>query len=389
VSDRLRGWHGSRIVGLGLVALATVLLLVPELPLSSGHSATSDTRVAGYPQRLGFVRPAPALPDQPGPLAAVVTDNNFGNSIHLVADQRGRLWNSGYTRNAPALSPDGTGLLALTDSDEPSLRLHDLTTGRVTQFAAVPPSPGVISRLETRWSPDGTQVLLTVDRAGRGQTLLVDVVDGEISTLARHSLGAGWLSADEVVLVHPSTKRHRLVSIDVEVRRLGTRTTRRTTLVPEVPWGTSPPTSSGVSLSPGGRLLVLEGGTKEAPSPAARFFDPLTGGQLEARDVKNAAGCAISWRGEDPVVPTKRLGEPAGAVLVASDAVRPVVAIHPRQQSFCITWAADAINGRPATALFGASGALWTWYARPLGALVLALIGGALLVRRRGQGHST
>lgn len=377
------------MAGLVLVAAAPVPLLIPYLPISPGLPASADARIEGYPQRLEFVRPAPALPDKPGPMAAVVRDNNFGNSTHLVADQRGMLWNSGYTMTAPALSPDGTRLLALPDSDQPTLRLHGLTTGRVSEFDIVPPSRGYINRLEPRWSPDGTLVLLTVDRARREHTLLVDVVDGEVWVLARRALGAGWLSQDEVVLVHPSTKRHELVAIDVEVRSLGTGTGRRTTLVPEVPWGTNPPNSTGVSLSPAGRLLVMDAGTKHTPSPAARFFDPLTGVQLEARKVANAAGCTITWRGEDPVVPTKRQGEPAGSVEVARDRTTRLVAIHPKQQSFCITWAADAIAGRPTPALFGTSGARWTWYARPLGALALALLGGALLVRRRGKGHST
>lgn len=389
MSERLRGWHWSRIVGLVLLALVPVLLLIPYLPISPGLPVSANPKIDGYPQRLGFLRPAPGLRDKPGPMAAVVRDNNFGNSTYLLADRQGKLWNSGYTTTAPALSPDGTRLLALPDMDQPTLRLHDLTTGQVTQFDGVPPSRGYINRIEPRWSPDGTLVLLTVDRARREMTLLVDVVDGAVSTLARRAIGAGWLSPDEVVLVHPSTKRHDLVAIDAEVRSLSTGTSRRTTLVPDVPWGTNPPNAAGVSLSPAGRLIVMESGTKQTPSPAARIFDPLTGGQLEARNVTNFAGCTISWRGEDPVVPTKRMGRPASSVVVTSDLQIPVVAIHPRQQSFCITWAADAINGQPTPAFFGTSSARWTWYARQLGAVALALLGGALLVRRRRQDQST
>lgn len=389
MSERLRGRHWTRIVGLGLVGLAAVLLLVPSLPQSSGWSGTSGATIQGYPQRLGFVRPAPALPEKPGPLAAVVRDNNFGNSIYLVAEQRGKLWDSGYTMTAPALSPDGTRLLGLLDGDQPTMQLHDLTTGQVREFDVMPPLRGNINLLEPRWSPDGTLVLLTVDRGRWEQTLLVDVRAGDVAILARRALGAGWLSADEVVLVHPATKRHDLVALDVEVRSLRTGTSRRTSLVPEVPWGADTSISANVSLSPAGRLLVMEGGTKQTPSPVALFFDPLTGRQLEAREVADATGCTIAWRGEDPVVPTKRQGEPAGSVVVTSAGLRPLIAIHPRQQSFCITLAADAITGRPTPALFGTSGAWWTWYARPLGAVGLVLLGGALLVRRRREDHST
>ena len=74
--------------------------------------------IDGYPQRITFERPSPALPDRSGPLAATLYDNNFGNRRELGVTSRGRLWELPHGINV--LSPDGRLLLTTQSGERPA-----------------------------------------------------------------------------------------------------------------------------------------------------------------------------------------------------------------------------------------------------------------------------
>ena len=104
----------SVVVVLAMIVVALVAGTVGGIAAVAGHAGPrsavdAKAPIDGYPQRIDFERPSPALPDRPGPLAATLYDNDFGNGRELGVTSRGRLWELPHGINV--LSPDGRKLL--------------------------------------------------------------------------------------------------------------------------------------------------------------------------------------------------------------------------------------------------------------------------------------
>ena len=108
--------HSVVVVATLVVALLAAALSGVAAVAGRGSRAPSASAVLepidGYPQRIGFERPSPQLPDRPGPLAATMFDNDFGERRELGEGvQRGIEW---------ALQP--TGRAQPLDGRQPRLR---------------------------------------------------------------------------------------------------------------------------------------------------------------------------------------------------------------------------------------------------------------------------
>ncbi len=378
-------------VVLGVVLTSTVVSSVVRHPASSASGPTS--LLDGYPQRIGFDRPSPQLPERPGPLAATLRDNDFGNMRPLGVTSQGDVYELPYGPNV--LSPDGTLLLTGPgDWADSRIAVRDLVTGDVRVFDDLGQTihgtePGEVRwKIDTNsavhWSPDGHTVLARFGDGGHGLRLLprlLDVSSGELTAVGAGA-PAGFLASGEAVTVRwedePSDGTILVTTTDVATGEASSRS-----LDLDGPWVGDPDMRLEASVSPDGTLALLEGTRDDV---TVRLLAP-DGTELAPRSVRNWDGCPPAWLGEDPVVPTATRGYggslAAGAELATPGGSRSLVAVHHRMQSSCLQLAADALRGGPDLALFGSSTALWTWYWWQL--LVVAALGLlmlALLVRR-------
>ncbi|MDN4161508.1 hypothetical protein [Nocardioides abyssi] len=392
---------GRVVLGcLAVLVLATVLQAVALLAGAGPSTATSAaTAVDGHPQRIGFVRPAPTLPDRPGPLAGTFYDNDFGNRRNLGLGPEGQVW-ALPAGGEPSLSPDGRLLLTAT-AGEPSgrLQLHDLVTGVRVAFDHIGVSPdrrelrGAAYRLGSRgvrWSADGRAVLALLGarpRFGRDVPAAIDLDTGRVRLVA-DGAAAGFDRAGRAVTVQVgrgAVSEQDWTATSTDVR---TGEAERLVLRPHGPWrGLSEP-QPGASVSPdGGTLLLVEAGLGSTPDVTVRRFSLDDGRELDAREVADWDHCEPTWSGVDPVVPTRT--DTAHSVLLTADGPRSLVAVHHRMQSFCLVLAADAVAAGPHPSFLGTRDALWTWYWRELllgltvAAAVAVLVGLRLLRRRR------
>ena len=86
-----RGVAAMLVVAL-LSALVSGIAAVREARSGPRPAGDASAPVDGYPQRIGFDRPSPDLPDRPGALAATLYDNAFGTGRPLGVTSRGGLW---------------------------------------------------------------------------------------------------------------------------------------------------------------------------------------------------------------------------------------------------------------------------------------------------------
>lgn len=389
-----RGRSGLVALGvvLGVALTSLVVSTVAHGPASSAAGGPS-TRVDGYPQRIGFDRPSPLLPDRPGALAATVRDNNFGDLRQLGVTPEGELYELPY--GPDVLSPDGTLLLTgQGDWSDSRIAVQDLVTGDLRVFDHLGMTihgtePGQVDfKIDTNsavhWSPDGRTVLARFGDGGHGLRLLprlMDVSTGELTVVAAGS-PAGFLATGEAVTVRwEGEPSHGTVLVTITDVATGEATSRP--LVLDGPWHGDPDARLEASVSPDGTLALLEGSRDDV---TLRLFAP-DGAELGPRRVSDWDGCPPAWLDDDPVVPTATRGSggslAAGAELASADGSRPLVAVHHRMQSSCLQLAADALGAGPHLALFGTSTAVWTWYWwQLLLAAVLALVALVLVVRR-------
>jgi hypothetical protein len=386
--------------------VAVVLLLVPSVSLRhTTHpvAGAPGARIDGYPQRIGFERPSARLPDRPGPLAATLDDNNFGNGRDLGVTSRGRLWELPLGWNV--LSPDGSLLLSAPDSGATSrLEVHDLSSGARHEFQNVTGSydarPSGMPHLDdyapVYWSQDQAAVLASFAPRStpvHHHPMVLDLGSGALTPVGGDE-PAGFRSPSQPVTVRKVGGENAAGGIVATTTNLRTGRSRDLRLRLADPWRGNPNADLTASVSPDGRtLLLVEPGRGRYPDARLRLFALGDGSELSPRRIGHLdASCLPSWRGADPVLGTEDVGarsKAAGAAVVTSDGPHPLVAVHYRLQSSCLQLTEAALEAGPHRALFGTWTYLWTWYWWELlvagGLPALALLG--LLARRRRAGH--
>ncbi len=385
---RVRRRAGVAAVCVALVA--AVLVAGPRLrhqPPPIGSDPSSG--VHSYPQRFGHQGSFDDLPDAPGALAATFTNNNFGDSFTVLVSPTGETW--GSVDRGAVLSPDGTLVLSSpfvalgmpADRADGALAVRNLVSGETRTLEAM--RPYVLATSSPMiWSPDNSSVLVSgrIPRSGTGDVpLLLDVSTGEVRPLGT-GVPVGFRSALEAVTLRQPGGPVATTPPTVVTTNIRTGDSTERVLPGSRPIGALRAVTT--SLSPNGSTLLVISREEDRYSEL-RMFDLARGKELPPRQVRDweGAGCATAWIGDDPVLPTKRLGSQARSILVTADGDKSLVALHPSNQSFCIQWAADAIAGGPQPALFGSWSAWWTWHWQQLAVGVGALLGGAYLVLRR------
>lgn len=371
-------------MAVGAWLVAVVLLAVSLVPGMAPRLAGLLPDDGGFPQRIGFIRGAPMLPDKPGPLAVVIDDNNFGNGGQEAVGRDGREWTLPTTQ-APALSPDGSRVALLVRR---TVEIRDLTEGTSTSW----PAPGN-DRVSTgsihsllAFMPDQTHLLVWMWGRTHGWTALLDVATGVLVRAEVNARPVGVTADGEIVALRAREDTLTVVMLDSRLAEV-----RRFTLAPVSGW-TSDPRDVGM-IAPDGGLVVPDG---DRGALVLRRFSLDDG--TETTDLNttvsgrsfSGSNCRLTWRGDDPVVITKSYGSQAKAVQIHPDgSTTQLLAIHHRMQSNCVTFAADALEAGPHWSFLGANDAVWTWYWRPL-LLILLVAGGVVwwVVSRRRRGRS-
>ncbi|MBC9735145.1 hypothetical protein [Nocardioides marmotae] len=401
----MRSGRWTRVAVLGAaLAVATVLQAVGLVTGAGPSTATSTaTSADGYPQRIGFARPAPPLPDRPGALAGTFYDNDFGNRRALALGPRGQLW--ALPPGVPSLSPDGRWLLTASSTvpGEP-LELHDLVTGTRKVFPDLGTSTDrtelrrgayqLVPRA-ARWSGDARSVLVLVaqrPRLGQEHAAVLDLGTGAV-TRVPDGTPAGFDAAGRAVTVRVARAGRPGEAWTATATDVVTGAVQRRVLRPRGPWAGAADPRPHAGVSPDGATVALvEAGLGDTPDATVRRFSLEDGHELDPRAVADFDHCEPSWSGEDPVVPTR--SNTAHSVLLDTDGPRSLVAVHHRMQSFCLVLVVDALAAGPHESFLGTRDALWTWYWRELllaltvGATALALATLLLLRRRRRRSGS-
>jgi hypothetical protein len=378
--SRKRGWRR--------LCMAFAVVLVAGWALVVWHGNANDPEIGGYPQRIGFERPSDGLPSRPGPLAATLYDNDFGNGRMLGVTATGRLWE--LPLGAAALSPSGR-LLLTQRWDQHQVLMQDLTTGDRRVLRNISTAAGVESSMRVFWTQDETAVLGNFGQAphlARDHPGILDLSTGALTDVGPGE-PAGFLFSSEAVTVRTIGRSSAIEGITATATDVGTGATRELPLRLAHPWRGDPDASLGASISPDGRTLILiEAGTGFTTDGTVRMFAMADGTELPPRSVSNWDHCPPSWLGQDPVIPTTTYQDGpgssrwAGAELLTENGSRSLVAVHPRLQSACLQLTADALEAGPRWALLGSSTAVWTWFVSPpLITASLLLLGLLVLIR--------
>lgn len=391
-------------------ALATLLVALVGV-IAAGTAGLADLRhsrppaasdsgdpVDGYPQRIGFERPSPQLPVRPGPLAATLYDNDFGNGRTLAVSSRGDLWELPYGVNA--LSPDGRFLLTSDRRRPAQLVVHDLVAGERVVLDGFGqnlgrPHPRRFTHVihpagSVRWAPDGSRVLAEFADPPRGfkfEEMVLDLGTGDLLDVA-NGQSAGFRSPTQAVTVRKVGDDSATGGIAVSTTTLPGGTTQELTLDLRAPWNGDPDSPLVPSVSPDGSTLLLVEVADGQKDATLRLFSLDDGSELDPRNVDDWDGCSPTWLGDDPVISTRdqpRGTSIAGSELVTADDSRPLVAVHYRLQSRCLQLTPAALSAGAHEALFGTWTNWWTWYwwQLLLAVSVLLLVLGAILWRRQ------
>ena len=363
-------------------------------PATEASASAARVPIDGYPQRIGFERPSSPLPDRPGPLAATLVDNNYGNARDLGVTSRGRVWE--LPRGINALSPDGEVLVTGEPWGDYSSRLavHDLTSGerRVLDDVGWTYDSSEAQRFRylvdeasaLHWSQDASLVLARVsqgrDRKSR-RPMVLDIATGGLTpVVGGHP--AGFRSPTEVVTVSKVGGGSAPGGILATISDLETGAAREVQLQLGEPWRGDSHSDLQASVSPDGvTLLLVENTYGSNPSRDLRLFSLSDGEEVERRGVPGMADfCSLTWFGDDPVIPTR--SGTAGSAVMTADGFQPLVAVHHRMQSTCLELTPAALEAGPHGAIWGTRTDTWTWYWQPALAFVLAMGGSAWLAWR-------
>ena len=352
-----------------LAAMVSGIAGVASLGSDAPTARSAPEPLDGYPQRIGFQRPSPKLPDRPGPLAATMEDNNFGELRVLGVTSRGRLWELPGWVNA--LSQDGRLLLtAESSTGSGRLAVHDLSSGDRRVFDGIGRSfesqePHVLDPYApVYWSQDGSAILSRFGDSphpDRSKPSVLDVASGVLTALPGDQPAGFLQSPSEAVTVTLLVDNKAAEGIVVTTTDVETGKTHDLPLNLDGPWTGDPENNLGASVSPdGSTLLLVEVAEDGSSEDSLRLFSLTDGSELQSRNIRDWDGCSPAWLDDDPVLPTK--DQAAGSALVTADGSRSLVAVHHRLQSSCLQLTAAALSAGPHRALFGTWTYLWTWY---------------------------
>ena len=299
-----------------LVAWLTAVALL-AVSLVPGVAPSVASRMPGngdgaFPQRVGFIRDAPALPDKPGPLALVIDDNNFGNGAQEAIGADGRAWRL-PTTVGPVLAPDGRRMAMLIDR---KVELRDLVAG-TTQSWPAPGDPqrsnGSIRELLS-FSEDEAELLAAVEGRTHGWAALIDLSSGDLVRSQVNAHPIGLTDNGDVVTLRASDDALTVVVLDHALSEV-----RRFRLTPTNGW-TSEPRERG-TLTPAGELLVLDGDRDRLILRRFSLEDGIETSQVVADlDGRNVGSCcSLAWLGDAPVIVAQTTGSQARARQVHAD----------------------------------------------------------------------
>jgi len=390
---------------------------VPSLPIGLDAvpplGEESELSVTSYPQRFGHQWFVTALPDRPGPAAALVevvkeTMSSAQPQGWQVLSPHGHRWKlptPWETAVHPTLSPHGRIVGYLADQAGPYV-LHNLLTGQRTEFnqfsapvMSADDTPiddteyAILSQSPSFWSPDGERVSVPGFDLGDSAAYISTVLDADGSVIeivhpASPGMAAGWASDDELVFVDwhksvPNSEPSLIDEITVRTVSLDGDVLDQVMLEPATPWQATWGNQWASHVSRDGTEIVV---LDQHAALVHRFS--LTDGRPTAEpsslpnDLDNV--CGVAWAGRQPTVPVRDIesDNTVTSVIDGGD-VHPLVAVEPELGARCIIWAADAVSGEPNGGVFGLSTAWWTWWWRELSAALITL--GVLwwLIRRR------
>jgi hypothetical protein len=401
-----------RLGGTAIVSAVAVVLAMAVAPLVGGPGLPlpiaddTDPGVDGYPQRIGHQWWVRALPDRPGPVAALINlsrDDGTDPGTWFAVSDSGHRWRIPMQEPStaePSISADGRRIAYLAGNGGPYV-IHDLTTGERILFPRIGGEGGerttrysVHYQYPGYWSPDGTSVLV----GGRGPgddelgTLRLDL-DGTVTLLddatatgrggAVHY--AGWTAENHVVWYSslPGEEGSDPVAeVEVHISTADGERVRSVVLRPDTPWRTDFLSQwDGVAGPLGSEIAILE---RASGDLLVRRFSITNGAELTGPVRTDETGtCAAGWARGVPIVPIVGRAEAMSqttTAIVASGEVTVPVAVKPGLGSRCIIWAADALAGE-AHGLFGRSMSWWTWWWRELAAGAALLFGLPIIVR--------
>lgn len=407
------------------VAVALVVSVLPGRDTTFAPPAEQRARTAasggvtGYPERVERRWHVVDCSAQSLPAAAVLQDADLG-WYAVGADGGYCRLSSASGLHPAALSPDGRAVAFMEGAPNGRLAVVDLITHEgtlfeylATEFHSLEHS---IADGPLQWSPDGSRIAVNVvtptpDGNASVARVLVLGTDGSTTALpfstpaagrgADGSKGtwraAGWRSPDEVVVVRDAPGQRLEVRSAIVGGSAGTAPPTQQRL-PSFTWPRDATyAASWFDVSPDGRRLLVQRQTLDGREVHHGVVDLLTG-KLEADPRESGAGVQVLAGDPDP------LGAPRARVLWAGDEVwtavggteAPVVfgvgvkvALDPRLDVASVTFARDALVGKPTAVPWGTSTSVLVWWRHELlaglAALVLTVLGLAVLRARRRE----
>ena len=366
-----------------LVAAAAVLgllaLVAPGLPAPVPTFArSSGTAVDGYPERIGRQWWVRALPERPGPLAALLQQSGSDGITWYAVRADGHRWElpevSHRTDLWPALSDDGR-LVAYLEQESGPYVVRDLVTGERTEFPdVVEPAGADIERgilygqSPAYFSPDGTRLLLpggaaVLDLRSRS----VQLLRAQERLAATLGVPAGWAGKDRIVWLSDGGDPASAPPVELRARTtdLQGRTLADVALVGTA--GVFVSQWSGVVQVEDGLLAVVPDDFYAQDDLVRRFR--LSDGSAVGQPVRVDVGtpCAGVW-GPDGMLVVPAGGEGAAvAAEVRPTGTRTLTVAPPGDSWRCLVWARDAVAGEPrGGGLLGLRDTWWAWWWREL-----------------------